>query len=66
MNIKLGHLKLEKVNHIKKVYCFDFSLLTLFYDEDIDLLRETPKECNSIFQIFIPLIALHFFLHKYV
>jgi len=30
----------------------------------LDLLCDTPKECNSIFQIFIPLMVLHFFLHK--
>ena len=28
-----------------------------FY-EDIDLLCETPKDCNSIFQIFIPIFEL--------
>jgi len=32
----------------------------------MDLLGDTPKECNSILQIFIPLMALNFFLHKYV
>jgi len=47
---KLGNLKLEEVNHIKKVFSFEFSLLTLFYDEDTDLLCETPNEAISIFQ----------------
>jgi len=41
-------------------------LLLFFYEQDIDLLCDTPKECNSIFQFLIPLMALHFFLHKYV
>jgi len=45
---------------------FRADLLTLFGDKDIDFLHETPNKCNSIFQFFIPLIALHFFLHKYV
>jgi len=45
---KFSNLKLEEVNHIKTVYSFEFSLLTLFYDIDIDLPSETPKECNSI------------------
>jgi len=43
---KLGNLKLKEVNHIKTVYSFEFSLLTLFYDKYIELLHETPKECN--------------------
>jgi len=53
------------VNHIKRVYYFEFSLLTLIYDEDINLLHESPKERNSIIQIFIKLMALHSFSDKY-
>ena len=45
---------------------FQAELLTLFGDKDIDFHHETTKECNSVFQIYNPLLALNFFLHKYL